>query len=161
MRRVVVSLFALLLLSFTGGQAFAQEKPASDPRPANEAEQPKNEVERALEEAKSRGQRVLTGCFQDCEGREIPDGLEVGRAVELVKPNMPEIARKAHASGEVVVSVVIDVDGSVIAAYAISGHPLLMATSVAAARATRFTPTTFLGEPMKVTGVIKYNFVSQ
>jgi hypothetical protein len=38
------------------------------------------------------------------------------------------------------------------AAAAVSGHPLLPATSVAAARQARFTPTKIDGKPVLVTG---------
>lgn len=62
---------------------------------------------------------------------------------------------------QVQVQVLIDVDGTVIAAAAVSGHPLLFGASVAAARNARFSPTKFNGEPVKVTGVISYNFVAQ
>jgi protein TonB len=61
----------------------------------------------------------------------------------------------------VVVQVVIDENGRVISAQAVSGHPLLQAVSVAAARNARFSPTKLSGQPVKVTGVITYNFVAQ
>jgi len=49
----------------------------------------------------------------------------------------------------------------VISAKAISGHPLLQAASVSAAQGAQFTPTKLNGEPVKVKGVITYNFVRQ
>ena len=91
----------------------------------------------------------------------ISGGVLNGKALELPKPAYPEIARAAHASGTVVVQVLIDEEGYVIAAHAVSGHPLLQAASVAAAREAKFSPTTLAGEPVKVTGVIQYNFVAQ
>ena len=60
-----------------------------------------------------------------------------------------------------VVQVLIDEEGYVISAEAVSGHPLLQATSVAAAREARFAPTRLEGQPVKVAGVIQYNFVAQ
>jgi outer membrane biosynthesis protein TonB len=42
----------------------------------------------------------------------------------------------------------------------VSGHPLLQAASVTAARQAKFEPMTLAGEPVKVTGVIQYNFVA-
>jgi len=60
-----------------------------------------------------------------------------------------------------VVKVLIDVDGTVIAAASVSGHPLLQAAAVNAARNARFTPTKVNGQPVKVVGVIQYNFISQ
>jgi TonB family protein len=89
------------------------------------------------------------------------DGFINGRALALPKPSYPPIARSAHASGAVGVQVVIDETGSVISALAVSGHPLLAPSAVAAARKAKFTPPKFCGEPLRLTGVINYNFVEQ
>ncbi len=91
----------------------------------------------------------------------ISGGVLNGKAISLPKPAYPPIARQAHASGTVVVQVTIDENGSVISAHAVSGHPLLQAVAVAAARGARFSPTKLSGQPVKVTGVITYNFVAQ
>jgi protein TonB len=91
----------------------------------------------------------------------ISGGVLNGKAISLPKPAYPPIARAAHASGTVVVQVTIDENGSVIAAHAVSGHPLLQGAAVGAARQARFSPTKLSGQPVKVTGVIQYNFVAQ
>ena len=91
----------------------------------------------------------------------ISGGVLNGKAISLPKPNYPPIARQAHAAGTVVVQVTIDENGNVISASAVSGHPLLRAVAVAAARGARFSPTKLSGQPVKVTGVITYNFVAQ
>lgn len=91
----------------------------------------------------------------------ISGGVLNGKAISLPAPEYPPIARQAKASGTVVVRVTIDEDGNVIAAHAMSGHPLLQAASVTAARQARFAPTLLMGEPVKVVGVITYNFVAQ
>jgi TonB family protein len=91
----------------------------------------------------------------------ISGGVLNGKAVRLVQPPYPPIARAAHASGAVVVQVLIDENGNVVSAHAVSGHPLLQAVSVAAARSSKFSPTKLSGQPVKVTGVIQYNFVAQ
>lgn len=91
----------------------------------------------------------------------ISGGVLNGKAISLPKPNYPAIARQAHASGTVVVQVTIDENGNVISAHAVSGHPLLQAVAVSAARGARFSPTKLSGQPVKVTGVITYNFVAQ
>ena len=93
--------------------------------------------------------------------RAVQGGVLNGKALELPKPVYPAIARAAHASGTVVVQVLIDEEGNVVSARAVSGHPLLQAASVAAAREAKFEPMTLAGEPVKVTGVIQYNFVAQ
>jgi protein TonB len=90
----------------------------------------------------------------------ISGGVLNGKALHLVQPQYPQIARQAHASGMVVVQVLIDENGNVVAAHAVSGHPLLQAVAVAAARASRFSPTKLSGQPVKVNGVIQYNFVA-
>ncbi len=91
----------------------------------------------------------------------ISGGVLNGKAISLPKPPYPPIARAAHAAGTVVVQVLIDENGSVVSAHAVSGHPLLQAVAVAAARQARFSPTKLSGQPVKVTGVIQYNFVAQ
>ena len=91
----------------------------------------------------------------------ISGGVLNGKAISLPKPQYPAIAKAAHAAGTVTVQVTIDENGSVISARAVSGHPLLQAVAVAAARQARFSPTKLSGQPVKVTGVIQYNFVAQ
>jgi len=71
------------------------------------------------------------------------------------------IARQAHASGTVIVHLLMEEAAYVISAHAVSGHPLLQAASVAAARQAKFAPTRLSGQPVKVNGVIQYNFVAQ
>src|ERR1041384_270175 len=91
----------------------------------------------------------------------ISGGVLNGKAVRLVQPPYPAIARSAHASGQVRVQITIDENGNVVSAAAVSGHPLLQGAAVAAARQSKFTPTKLSGMPVKVTGVIIYNFVAQ
>src|SRR5438309_5826458 len=47
----------------------------------------------------------------------ISGGVLNGKAVHLVQPPYPPIARSAHASGQVVVQVLIDENGGVVAAH--------------------------------------------
>ena len=91
----------------------------------------------------------------------ISGGVLNGKAVRLVQPPYPAIARSAHASGQVKVQIVIDENGNVISASPLSGHPLLQGAAVSAARSSKFTPTKLSGMPVKVSGVIIYNFVAQ
>lgn len=85
-------------------------------------------------------------------------GVVNGIATSLVKPSYPAPARSVRAEGDVNVQVTIDEKGNVISAVAASGHPLLRAAAVSAARQSRFTPTKLSGEPVKVTGIIIYKF---
>src|SRR2546425_902201 len=95
------------------------------------------------------------------ERAPISGGVLNGKALSLPKPDYPPEARAAGASGTVAVQVTIDEAGNIIAAKAINGHPLLQQAAVNAAYGARFSPTMLMGEPVKVTGVITYNFVSK
>ena len=93
--------------------------------------------------------------------KSITGGVLNGRAVRLVSPAYPPMARASHASGAVSVKVLIDLEGNVAAAESVEGHPLLRPAAVKAARESKFTPTKFEGKPVLVLGVIIYNFVAQ
>ncbi|MCU1266336.1 MAG: TonB family C-terminal domain protein [Acidobacteria bacterium] len=95
------------------------------------------------------------------ERAPISGGVLNGKAVYLPQPEYPAIAAQAKAAGTVVVQVLIDEVGNVASAHAVSGHPLLQAAAVNAARQARFSPTSLMGEPVKVNGVITYNFVAR
>jgi TonB family protein len=92
--------------------------------------------------------------------KTISGGVLNGKATNLVKPAYPAAARAVNAQGAVNVQITIDENGDVIAATAVSGHPLLRAAAVEAARASKFSPTMLSGQPVKVTGVVVYNFVA-
>lgn len=85
----------------------------------------------------------------------INGGMLNGRAIYLPIPEVPP----GDASGVVVVAVLIDEQGSVIEARAVSGPAPLHAAAVSAARLARFTPTLLMGEAVKVSGSLSYNFV--
>ena len=91
----------------------------------------------------------------------ISGGVLNSKAISLPQPPSPPVAKAAHASGTVTVQVTVDEKGNVVSATAVSGHPLLRAAAIAAARQARFAPTKLSGEPVKVNGVITYNFVAQ
>jgi protein TonB len=94
-------------------------------------------------------------------GQTISGGVLNGKAISLPKPEYPPVAKYAKASGTVVVEVVVDESGNVTSAHAVSGHPLLQAACVAAARGAKFSPTKLSGQLVKVRGVITYNFAPQ
>jgi TonB family protein len=91
----------------------------------------------------------------------IIGGVINGKATLLPKPIYPEESRKLRISGTVGVRVLIDESGNVISAKAESGvdNLPLRAASEAAAMQSKFSPTTLGGKPVKVSGIINYNFV--
>ncbi|MFZ1700842.1 MAG: TonB family protein [Pyrinomonadaceae bacterium] len=79
-------------------------------------------------------------------------------AISLPLPAVSAAARRANAMGTVSVQVVVDENGHVISANAVSGNILLREASEAAARSARFSPATISGTPVKISGVIHYRF---
>jgi TonB family protein len=91
----------------------------------------------------------------------VSGGVLNGKAISKPEPPYPPIAKAAKASGTVAVAVTVDESGNVVSATAISGHPLLQQAAVAAARQAKFTPYQLDGSPVKVKGVLTYNFVPE
>lgn len=89
----------------------------------------------------------------------VSEGVLNGRALTLMRPEYPIEARKAFASGRVVVEVEIDECGNVAKAKMVSGPAVLRSACERAAKLSRFSPTFVNGTPIKVTGVLHFNFV--
>jgi TonB family protein len=81
-----------------------------------------------------------------------------GVAITRAEPVYPTAAKAAHISGEVKIEAVIDEEGNVIYARAISGHPLLRDAAEDSAHQWKFAPTTVDGTAVKVLSGITINF---
>ncbi len=88
----------------------------------------------------------------------ISKGVINGRATHLPTPPYPAPAKMVGAYGAVNVQVTIDETGKVVSAKAVDGHPLLRPAAEKAAWSAKFSPTKLSDVPVKVTGVIVYNF---
>jgi TonB family protein len=128
---------------------------------SNGSVQPINMDMRALDNDKNRTVSV--------EGSEPPPaprpllkpvsgGVLNGKALALPPPIYPEVARRMRTFGKVEVDVIVDENGKVISATAISGPSLLRDVAVEAALKARFSPTKLSGQPVKIAGRINYNF---
>lgn len=95
------------------------------------------------------------------ERMPISGGVLNGKAVKKPSPKYPAEAMAAGAQGVVAVQITIDEEGNVLTATARSGHPLLQEAAVKAALKAKFSPTRLAGQPVKVSGLITYNFVLQ
>jgi periplasmic protein TonB len=91
----------------------------------------------------------------------VSGGVLQGSAIKKVQPPYPPIARAARASGAVQIQVTISEDGRVLEASVIAGHPLLRDSALQAARQWVFRPTELSGVPVKVQGVLTFNFTLQ
>lgn len=88
----------------------------------------------------------------------VSAGVLNGKALSLPRPDYPADARNAGVDGVVVIQVTVDEMGNVTEARAVSGPKILQEPSVNAAFQAKFSPTLVEGAPVKVTGVIVYNF---
>lgn len=95
------------------------------------------------------------------ETKTVSEGVLQGSAIRKQRPTYPPIARAARVSGPVQVVVTISEEGKVIDAYAADGNPMLRQAAVEAARQWLFTPTTLSKVPVKVQGMLTFNFVLQ
>lgn len=93
--------------------------------------------------------------------RPISGGILNGKAISKPAPVYPEEAKAKSLSGVITVEVLIDEAGKVESARGVGGPALLQEAAVNAARQARFAPTRLSGQPVKVIGVLTYNFVSK
>jgi periplasmic protein TonB len=91
----------------------------------------------------------------------LTSSVLTSKAISLPQPQYPPLAKQIRLQGAVTVQILVDEKGNVVSAHAVNGHPALNPAAVAAALRARFTPTILSGQPVKVQGVITYNFVLQ
>jgi protein TonB len=125
----------------------ATEPTATDPNTATANNQPQNPGQ------PNQGQK--TEAEPNKKRGPIAGGMLNGKAIYLPMPEVPA----NEATGVVLVQILIDEQGTVIEAKAVSGPQHLHVAAVNAARLARFTPTLLMGEPVKVSGTLSYNFV--
>ncbi|MEW6732079.1 MAG: energy transducer TonB [Acidobacteriota bacterium] len=86
------------------------------------------------------------------------EGVIRGNAINKPLPIYPQLARASHIEGPVQVEIMIGEDGTVISAKVISGHLLLQQAALQAARQWKFIPTLLNNSPVKVQGIVTFNF---
>ena len=99
--------------------------------------------------------------YIDRRPKIVSGGVLNNKAIRRPEPAYPADARASKASGAVSIQVLIDEAGNVVRAHALGGHPKLRKAAETAARQAKFKPTLLSGVPVKVSGVITYNFVLQ
>src|SRR5206468_11178558 len=73
--------------------------------------------------------------------KPVSGGVLNGKALSLPVPIYPQLAVRARTAGKVEVEVIVDENGKVISAQAVSGPPALRDAAMEAARRARFSPT--------------------
>jgi protein TonB len=133
----------------------AEQPPVSAPV-ESAASQPAPSSSAARTETEAPAKPVVRGPLKPISG-----GILNGKALNLPQPFYPDMARRARVMGTVEVEVVIDPSGKVISAKAVKGPIMLQQAAEQAARQARFSPTLLSGQPVKMSGVITYNFSLQ
>jgi len=88
----------------------------------------------------------------------VGSNLKPPRQTYSVQPEYPVLARQTHVSGTVVVNAVIDEDGNVVGARALSGHPLLIPAALKAVLQWKYEPTLLNGTPVAVEMEVTVHF---
>jgi TonB family protein len=89
---------------------------------------------------------------------QVSAGAIDRKALKKPLPLYPSLAGVARASGDVLVEILVDETGNVIAANALSGHPLLRQATMQAAYEAEFAPIVLSGQAVTVYGTLSYNF---
>ena len=87
-----------------------------------------------------------------------PTEVITGSAIYLAQPRTAGAITTLELKGQIRVNVVIGTNGRVISARAMNGHKLLQRAAAAAAKRSKFRPTMLNKVPVKVSGIIIYNF---
>ena len=90
--------------------------------------------------------------------RRVPSEVLNSKLITAPQPLYPAMAKQTRMQGSVNIQILVDEQGKVISAQVMSGNPMLTAAAREAAMRARFTPTTLNGVPVKIQGVITYNF---
>ena len=80
----------------------------------------------------------------------VGSNLKGPRQVYAVQPEYPILAKQERISGAVVVNAVIDEQGNVVQAHALSGHPLLIPAALKAVLQWKYEPTLLNGTPVAI-----------
>jgi len=89
---------------------------------------------------------------------QIPSRATNGYVLTEVKPEYPEQARQKHIQGQVVIKVLVGIDGLVKDIEATSGDPQLVKSAADALRQWRFLPQSLEGQPVEFETQITVNF---
>src|SRR5262245_32273578 len=90
---------------------------------------------------------------------KVSESALLDLAISKSQPIYPANAKRANISGPVRVQITISVDGRVIDAVAISGHPLLRGAAIAAAGKWVFEPVRLNGAPVQAEGILTFLFM--
>jgi TonB family protein len=86
------------------------------------------------------------------------NGLMAGTMTFGPTPPYSQEAKNGGLSGPVVLKITLDERGQLSSVNVLSGHPVLSAPAELAARRSTYAPAKLEGKPVKITGLLIYNF---
>ncbi len=101
---------------------------------------------------------LCSGQDSDKPDRVIESGVLNAFSLTNPRPIYPDVARATRIYGAVTVRVVVNEEGVVIEAKAVSGPDVFRPSAIESARKATFTPQTYAGKPVKFSGTITYNY---
>lgn len=88
----------------------------------------------------------------------ISQGVSKGLLVYRIEPPYPVLARQARIQGIVVLTALIDKDGTIQNLQVVSGHPMLVPAAIEAVKQWRYKPFLLNGQPVLVETTVTVNF---
>ena len=85
-------------------------------------------------------------------------GIRSGKLLSSPRPHYPKGLGQKRASGRVTVKVLIDEKEAVLNACATSGDPIFWPYAESAAYQARLEPTTLMGIPIRIPGILPFDF---
>lgn len=85
-------------------------------------------------------------------------GITPPEQITMVEADYPELARKARVEGTVVLSVIIEADGTVSLERVLKPHPLLEQSAIDCVRKWRYRPGLLNGKPVRIRATVQVKF---
>jgi len=85
-------------------------------------------------------------------------GVSQGLLISRIEPRYPDIERKAHIQGDVILAAVIGRDGMIENLHVVSGHPLLTQAALQAVKQWRYQPYRLGTEAVEVETQVTVRF---
>jgi TonB family protein len=84
--------------------------------------------------------------------------VKMPRIISLVEPVYPAVLRRARVEGDVVIRAMIDTQGNIVDAHAVSGNDLLVPAAMDALRRWKYEPTVVDGQVFPVLLTVTISF---
>jgi TonB family protein len=158
----LILLFLVTMLTVTACDQAANSPADTRSIPANAAAVKPTEAETKPAAPAPAGKEIKSADGPALKSITPPDDTILGGvlndlATSLPAPD-PAAAKEANASGKVTVEILVNEKGEVSASSVVSGPQPLWKAAGAAARQARFAPPLKDGKPVKVAGVLVYDF---